>query len=50
MFLFFDFFARSLDAQAEPPRDQLRERREVSMATRRVHEQRRREQAAGGKR
>lgn len=36
MFLFFDFFARTLNYQPGRPRDRAEERREASMGVRRV--------------
>lgn len=37
MFLFFDFFAKTLNYELEQPRDRAEERREASMGTRRVY-------------
>ncbi|MBD9485340.1 hypothetical protein IB229_20355 [Pseudomonas sp. PDM14] len=36
MFSFFDFFAKTLNYEPGQPRDRAEERREASMATRRV--------------
>ncbi|WP_394560650.1 hypothetical protein [Aquipseudomonas alcaligenes] len=42
MFLFFDFFAKSLSYETGRPRDSAEERREASLGARRVQERRRR--------
>ena len=43
MFLFFDFFARTLNYEPGRPRDSAEERREASIGTRRVEARRRQE-------
>ncbi|MBB1517962.1 hypothetical protein [Aquipseudomonas guryensis] len=40
MFLFFDFFAKALNSDAARPRDLAEERREASIVSRRVLQQR----------
>jgi hypothetical protein len=43
MFLFFDFFARTLNYEPGRPRDSVEERREASIGVRRVQARRRQE-------
>ncbi|WP_252272622.1 hypothetical protein [Pseudomonas subflava] len=47
MFLFFDFFARTLNYEPGRPRDSAEERREASIGTRRVEARRQRQESRG---
>lgn len=50
MFLFFDFFARTINSESAQPCDRVEERREASIVSRRVLTQRAHQQAQQGQR
>lgn len=50
MFLFFDFFARTINYEPGRPKDITEERREASIGTRRVQARREQRKAVDGER